>query len=153
MSGLQLPDFDAKIRYDTDRAYIFDIVRRKYVILTPEEWVRQHFLNYLIHYLYFPKGLCRLERKIHGGKDVQGRPDIVFYDNMGKAKMIIECKSSDTPCLDETLGQLMKYARQLPVRALVYTNGIEHFCWKLDLKMRKYCAVDHIPTYREFLHW
>ena len=153
MKVLQLPVFDAKIKYDANRAYIFDIVRHKYVLLTPEEWVRQHFLNYLVHHLYFPKGLCRLEKKIQGTKDVQSRPDIVFYDTMGKAKMIIECKSSDTPCLDETLGQLMKYARQMPVKALVYTNGIEHFCWKLDLKMRKYCAIDYIPTYKEFLHW
>ena len=150
MVPLKLPAFNYTIKRKADKTYILDLVRRKYLLLTSEEWVRQHMLNYLINCLFYPRGLCCLEKHIQctGG---YYRPDIIFCDPFGVAKMIIECKAVNLNCSYTTLGQIMKYSRQLPVKVLVVTNGITHFCWKLDPTTHQFQAMETIPTYQEFV--
>ena len=147
---LKLPYFNYKTKQESNKIYILDLVRKKYLLLTPEEWVRQHMLNYLIHHLSYPKGLFRLEKKINGVARYY-RPDIVLCDRLGVAKMIIECKAPHLTLTNETLGQIMQYNRQLSVDFLILTNGITHFCWQLEQSPHQFKIVKHIPTYQEFV--
>ncbi|TSJ81412.1 MAG: type I restriction enzyme HsdR N-terminal domain-containing protein [Candidatus Cardinium sp.] len=147
MMPLALPSFDYKTKQTLDKTYILDLVRKKYVLLTPEEWVRQHMLHYLIHYLSYPKGLCRLEKRIYGAARYY-RPDIILCDKFGVAKMVVECKAPHIPLTNETLGQMMQYNRQLAVDYLVVTNGINHFCWEWEKSSGQFQAINHIPTYQ-----
>ncbi|MDN5246716.1 MAG: type I restriction enzyme HsdR N-terminal domain-containing protein [Candidatus Cardinium sp.] len=146
MLPLTLPSFDYKTKQVLNKAYILDPVRKKYVLLTPEEWVRQHMLHYLIHHCGYPKGLCCLEKRIYGGKRYY-RPDIICCDTLGTAKMVVECKAPYITLTNATLGQMMQYNRQLAVMHLVVTNGNNHFCWQWEAASRQFQAISYIPTY------
>ena len=150
MIPLTLPTFNYNTKQQQNKTYILDVIRKKYLLLTPEEWVRQHILHYLIHYLSYPKGLFRLEKKINGMREYY-RPDIVLCDKFGIARMIIECKSPSIVLTDTTLGQIMRYNRQLCVNFLLITNGITHFCWQLSTHAQQVKTWKYIPDYKELL--
>ncbi len=147
MMPLTLPSFDYKIKQAFNKTYILDLVRKKYLLLTPEEWVRQHMLHYLMHYLAYPKGLCCLEKRIYGGRRYY-RPDIIICDKFGVAKMVVECKAPYITLNTKNLGQMMQYNRQLAVDYLVLTNGITHFCWQWEATLRIFQGISYIPTYQ-----
>ncbi|CAH2560247.1 type I restriction enzyme HsdR N-terminal domain-containing protein [Cardinium endosymbiont of Oedothorax gibbosus] len=147
MMLLTLPCFDYKTKQVLDKTYILDLVRKKYVLLTPEEWVRQHMLHYLIHHRSYPKGLCCLEKRIYRGTRYY-RPDIILRDKLGVAKMVVECKAPYITLTNKTLGQMMQYNRQLAVDYLLVTNGIDHFCWKWEANRGQFQAIRNIPTYQ-----
>lgn len=148
---LMLPVFNYRIKNKLGKAYILDVVRKKYLLLTPEEWVRQHILHYLISYCYYPRGLFRLEKKIDGIA-YQYRPDIVLYDKRGMAKMIIECKAPYIS-LDSSLhSKILQYHRQLASDFLLLTNGITHFCWHLEKATCQCKAMTYIPMYQELMY-
>ncbi|ROT47300.1 type I restriction enzyme HsdR N-terminal domain-containing protein [Candidatus Cardinium hertigii] len=149
MIPLMLPAFDYKSKQKLNKTYILDLIRKKYLLLTPEEWVRQHMINYLIHHLAYPKGLIRSEKKINGTMG-NYRPDIVLCDRLGIAKMIVECKAYHLTLTEATLGQIMQYHRQLSVDILLVTNGIMHFCWQLDHTTHQFKVMEHIPAHQEF---
>lgn len=147
MMSLTLPSFDYKTKRVLDKIYILDLVRKKYVLLTPEEWVRQHMLHYLMHHLSYPKGLCCLEKRIYSGTRYY-RPDIILCDKFGVAKMVVECKAPYIALTNQTLGQTMQYNRQLTVDYLLVTNGINHFCWQWRETLRQFQAISYIPSYQ-----
>lgn len=142
--------FDYKVKQKLNKTYILDLVRKKYLLLTPEEWVRQSILHYLIYHLSYPKGLFRLERKIKGTIGCC-RPDIVLCDQFGIAKMIVECKAPHIPLTNKTLEQIIQYNRQLPVDVLLLTNGMMHFCWQLEQTTGQFKAIRHIPSYQDLI--
>ncbi|WP_243517971.1 MULTISPECIES: type I restriction enzyme HsdR N-terminal domain-containing protein [unclassified Candidatus Cardinium] len=146
MMPLTLPSFDYKTQKKLDKTYILDLVRKKYVLLTPEEWVRQHILHYLIHYLSYPKGLCCLEKRIYSASGYY-RPDIILCDQLGRVQMVVECKAPYITLTNETLGQVIAYHRQLAAAHLLLTNGITHFCWQWDQTLGRFQAINYIPTY------
>ncbi|WP_339044061.1 type I restriction enzyme HsdR N-terminal domain-containing protein [Cardinium endosymbiont of Tipula unca] len=148
MMPLALPAFSYKTKYTLGKIYILDLLRKKYLLLTQEEWVRQHMLNYLMHHLHYPKGLFRLEKKIN---DALGcyRPDIVLFDRLGRAKIIVECKAPNITLTHRTLKQIMHYNSMLTASILVITNGITHFCWELEQNAQQFKPMDHIPSYQE----
>lgn len=150
MIPLALPTFDYKIKKISNKIYILDPVRKKYVLLTPEEWVRQHVLHYLIHHLSYPKGLCRLEKRVCVGPR-HYRPDILLCDNFGIIKMVVECKAPHTSLTNQVLGQVVHYNRQLGASYLLITNGIMHFCWKWNQESDRFYAINHIPIYQNFM--
>ncbi|CCM09990.1 Type I restriction enzyme R protein [Cardinium endosymbiont cEper1 of Encarsia pergandiella] len=147
MMQLTLPSFDYKTKQVLNKTYILDLVRKKYVLLTPEEWVRQHMLHYLIHYCSYPKGLCCLEKRIYNGMSYY-RPDIMVCDKFGVTKMVVECKAHYIKLTDKTLGQMMQYNRQLMVNYLLVTNGITHFCWQWEEDLGCFQAINYIPVYQ-----
>lgn len=148
MIPLALPTFSYKTKYKLDKIYILDPLRKKYLLLNHEEWVRQHMLNYLIHHLHYPKGLFRLEKKINDALECY-RPDIVLFDKLGMAKMIVECKAPSVILTNETLKQIMHYNSMLTASILVITNGITHFCWELEQHTQQFKPIDYIPIYQE----
>ncbi|HLP18974.1 MAG TPA: type I restriction enzyme HsdR N-terminal domain-containing protein [Chitinophagales bacterium] len=122
--------------------FIFDEVRRKFVALTPEEWVRQHILHYLIHDKKFPKSLIAVERGIELN-GLQKRFDVVVFANDGLPKMIIECKAPEELLNDKVFEQIARYNLSLRVDYLWVTNGTNNFCCKLKDGIE---LLEHVPS-------
>jgi hypothetical protein len=144
MQKLNLPSFDYKIRNDDGKVWIFDGIRKKYLVLTPEEWVRQHFVNYLVTHLHYPRTLIRIE----GGlkfNSLRKRSDIVVYDREGLPWMIVECKSPDVPVDASTVRQVSVYNATLKARFITVTNGLQHFCCSIQRDEKKFEMLTEIP--------
>jgi hypothetical protein len=146
MINLNLPSYAYKIKKEDDKIWIFDVLRKKYVILTPEEWVRQHFVNYLMVDLRYPRALIKVE----GGltyNQLQKRSDIVVFDREGKPWMIIECKSADFKLSAQTLRQASVYNATLKAKYLVVTNGLSHFYFETDWNSGQANSLQAMPVY------
>ena len=122
MQLLNLPAYQYKIKTDGQRKQIFDRIRKKYVALTPEEWVRQHFINFLIEQKKYPESLMMVEMKLKYNRQ-QKRGDIVIYNNLGKPCVIVECKSPEIKITQDVFDQAARYNMTLKVEYLLVTNG------------------------------
>lgn len=127
MQTLNLPAYDFRIRNSGQSTEIFDCIRRKFVTLTPEEWVRQHFVRFMNEALGYPLSLMTLEKGLVVNK-LQKRTDIVVHNRQGTAWMIVECKAPQVPVSPEVLYQASAYHEKLASRYVVVTNGLTHFC-------------------------
>jgi hypothetical protein len=127
MIAIEFPAPDFKIVTENGRDLIFDRFRKKYVVLTPEEWVRQNFLNYLVSTLQYPAALIGIEKEIYLG-ELKKRCDIVVYNKNTKPWMIVECKEMGVPLSQATLEQIVRYHMVVPAAFLVITNGIHTWC-------------------------
>ena len=141
---LNLPKYEFRIKNKDNQPYIFDFIRKKYYLLTPEEWVRQHFVRYLIEEKKYPKGRIGVEIlvKING---MNKRSDIVVYDEKGNPLLIVECKRPEVAITQETFDQIARYNLQLNANYLVVTNGLQHFCCQMDFKNQNYIFLEEIP--------
>lgn len=146
MLALNLPTFKVKMKDDAAKKMIFDIIRRKYVVLTPEEWVRQHFVHYLIEQLGYPRELLSNEVEVTLNATSK-RCDTVLYDRDLKARMIIEYKATDVPITQKVFNQIMRYNMALHVEYLVVSNGIDHYCCRIDYATNSYVFLSEIPSY------
>ncbi|MCA4895152.1 MAG: type I restriction enzyme HsdR N-terminal domain-containing protein [Cytophagales bacterium] len=127
MQKLNLPEIDAKLKKEEGKVWIFDIIRKKYVVLTPEEWVRQHFIHFLIHELKYPKSLFRIESSLTYNK-LQKRSDILIFDRDGKPWMLVECKSADIRLSQNAFNQVAVYNMTVNAKYIAVSNGRIHFC-------------------------
>ena len=145
---INLPSYNAKVRLQAGQKQIFDSIRQKYVALTPEEWVRQHFINYLTSEKGYPSGLISVEMpvEING---MQQRADIVIYDRKQQPAMIVECKAPTVKLTDKAYSQAARYNLVLKAPILVVTNGTSHFCSRIDLEHKKFTPLSDIPFYSE----
>ena len=148
MLSLNLPSATFKISERDGRKYIFDILRRKYVALTPEEWVRQHFVHYLIHHLGYPSGLLANEVAINLN-GCSRRCDTVLYDSSLSPRMIVEYKASDIPLTREVFNQILRYNIVLRVDYLIVSNGINHYCCRVDYHSGSCTFLTSVPHYFE----
>ncbi len=145
MIKLNLPDYSFTIRDNTE---IFDSIRKKYVALTPEEWVRQNFVRYLIEEKKFPKSLIAIEKEIVVNR-MKKRGDIVVYNRELKPILIVECKAPTVKITQATFDQVARYNLSLNVEYLIITNGINHFCCTINEEKKGYIFVEKIPFYLE----
>jgi len=129
MTELNLPHYQFRIRTTGQSKEIFDILRRKFVSLTPEEWVRQHFIMFIKEELHYPAGFISVERGLILNER-QKRTDIVVHDQNGKPWMIVECKAPHIALSEQSFYQASSYHLTLNVQYLVITNGIQHYCCK-----------------------
>ncbi|MEQ8629479.1 type I restriction enzyme HsdR N-terminal domain-containing protein [Ekhidna sp.] len=127
MQPLQLPEFD----YQLEENKIFCLIRKKWVVLTPEEWVRQHFINLLTSHLGYPKGLFKLEQSMTYFKN-QKRSDIIVLDREGNVFLLVECKAPGVKLDQKVMGQVSAYNKVLDAQYLAITNGMTHFIWKKE---------------------
>lgn len=125
---------------------ILDPIRRKYVRLTPEEWVRQHFLYYLITTLGFPKGLIAIE-KTFPYEGMPWRADAVVYDRQGHPLLLIECKAPTVAITQTTFDQVARYNSVVDAPYVAVTNGLDHYCCMIDRTAQRYTFLDTFPTY------
>jgi hypothetical protein len=128
---------------------IYDFLRRRYVALTPEEWVRQHFVHFLIEQKGYPKGLLANEVELRIGEK-KLRCDSLLYDKTLQPKMIIEYKAPDVAVTQRVFDQITVYNRLLHVDYLVISNGLQHYCCRMDYENHTYTFLHDIPDY-EFL--
>lgn len=131
---LNLPTYQIKITKLLNKPFIYDEIRKKYVSLTPEEWVRQHILNYLLNHKKFSKALIAVERKLTYLNSFK-RFDILVFNNKAKADILIECKAPNVNLTSETALQLSLYNQQYKANIIIISNGLKHFSWKLDENM------------------
>lgn len=146
MLSLNLPTFAAKVKEKDGKHVIFDPVRRKFVALTPEEWVRQHFVNYLISDKGYPKELLANEvpLKLNG---TSKRCDTVAYNRFLTPLMIVEYKAPHIEITSSVFDQIVRYNMVLHVHYLAVSNGISHFCCKIDYENLTYSFLEGIPEY------
>ncbi|MBQ3945282.1 MAG: type I restriction enzyme HsdR N-terminal domain-containing protein [Alphaproteobacteria bacterium] len=148
MLPLNLPSYDIKITQKDGKTFILDVLRKKYVALTPEEWVRQHFVHYLLEHKGYPQGLLanEVQLNLNGTKK---RCDSVLFGNDMKARMIVEYKAPSIEITQAVFDQITRYNMVLKVDYLIVSNGLNHFCCKIDYQTKRYTFLPEIPPYNE----
>jgi len=146
--SLNLPSFDISIAQRNGRPTVFDPLRRRFVALTPEEWVRQHFVNYLVQHLHYPAGLMANEVELTVG-DKHLRCDTLLYNKDMQPQMIIEYKAPHIALSQKVFDQITAYNLLLHVDYLVVSNGMEHLCCQMDYDNRRYVFLHDIPDYNQ----
>jgi hypothetical protein len=146
MYRLNLPQYDIKIGGTKEKPTIFDSLRRRFVALTPEEWVRQHFIHFLIEHKGYPQAYLANEMELRiGSKKL--RCDSVLYNNVLEPRMIIEYKAPSVALRQKVFDQISVYNMLLHVDYLVVSNGLQHYCCKMDYDNQKYLFLEDIPDY------
>ena len=142
---LNFPTYNFKVKKVENRNYIFDIIRKKYVLLTPEEWVRQHLVHYLVNHCGCTPSLMAVEKglTVNG---LQKRFDVLVYDEQTQPWMMVECKSMDVKLDGSTLMQILSYHLVIPVEFLVITNGIE-----CHVAQKKNGTAEWVPFFPKYL--
>ena len=148
MQTLNLPDADFRVRDSGGKKQIFDGVRKKFIALTSEEWVRQHFINYLIHGKNVPASLIGVEVALKMNRLLK-RGDIVVYDKSGKPCLVVECKAPEVQITQDVFEQVARYNMTLNVNYVVVTNGLEHFACFIDHEKSEFRFIQEIPDYSE----
>ena len=148
MYSLNLPSYPTKITERGEKQLIFDFLRRKHVALTPEEWVRQHFVHYLVEHKGYPKNLLANEVELKVG-DKKLRCDTLLYQSDLHPRMIIEYKAPTIPLQQKTFDQISVYNLLLKVDYLVVSNGLQHYCCKMDYAQQRYVFLEQLPDYEK----
>ena len=150
MLRLNLPSYETKITESNGKRQIFDTLRRCYVALTPEEWVRQHFVNFLIGYKGYPAALTGNEIAITLN-GMNRRCDTVVYDRALKPRMIIEYKAPTVKITKEVFAQISRYNLILKVDYLIVSNGLQHYCCRMDYTNNTFAFLQEIPEYEKLI--
>jgi hypothetical protein len=145
---LNFPRFSFKLKEDNGKLFIFDPARRKYVALTPEEWVRQNCLLYLRDVKKYPVSLISVERAINlNGQSL--RYDLVAYSKQAKPLLLVECKAPEVEISQKTFDQIVVYNLELNVPFLMVTNGLSHYICKADFEQKRFDFLRDLPTFSE----
>ena len=147
MQELNLPRYEISVKRNGKRLTIFDFLRRRHVALTPEEWVRQHFVHFLVEHKGYPKGLLANEVELSVGEKSL-RCDSILYDPSLKPRMIVEYKAPSVAVTQKVFQQIATYNLLLHVDYLVVSNGLTHYCVKMDYDNQKYLFLEDIPEYK-----
>jgi len=146
VNELNLPSISPNLKKEQGKVFIFDIIRKKYVVLTPEEWVRQHFVQHLIQNLNYPKSLFRIESSLTFNK-LQKRSDILIRDREGKPWMLVECKSASIKLTQKAFNQIAVYNMTIGATYLAVTNGMVHYCWRAPELGKEAIFLDKFPEF------
>ena len=146
MEQLSLPSFEIKLKKENEVTYVFDQIRKKYIVLTPEEWVRQHFINYLITSLDYPRSLIGVEQGLRYNTLLK-RSDIIVFSREGKPVVLIECKSTQQKLNQAVVEQALTYNRTIGARYIIVTNGLESACMSINQEAARVDYLEAIPQY------
>ncbi len=146
MQPLNLPQYSFRIKSEGQRKYIFDNIRKRYVVLTPEEWVRQHLIAWLVEEKNYPAALIAVEMPLKFNR-MERRADVVLYSGRGKPFMIIECKAPGIKISQKAFDQAARYNTGLKVDYLVVSNGLVHYCAKLNHAGGTWEFLKEIPDF------
>jgi hypothetical protein len=146
MLKLKLPNYKFKIKSNENKTLIFDNLRKKYMVLTPEEWVRQNFVQFLIEEKKYPISLIALEKQLTINNRKK-RTDILVFNTDGKPDIVVECKAPAIKITQATFDQIARYNLTLKANYLIVTNGLEHFYCKMDFENETYIFLKTIPEY------
>jgi hypothetical protein len=146
LQALNLPPYPFKISDENGQLTLFDEIRKKHIQITPEEWVRQHFVQYLINQKKYPKTLIKLE----GGLRLNGmakRSDIVVFNASGEKILMVECKAPSVAINQKVFDQIARYNMTHKVPLLAVTNGLEHYYCRVDFEKHAYQFIEELPEY------
>ncbi|MDQ3048095.1 MAG: type I restriction enzyme HsdR N-terminal domain-containing protein [Bacteroidota bacterium] len=146
MQKLNLPPYEFRLRKEGEQVQIFDSIRKKFLVLNPEEWVRQNFLQFLIIEKKFPASLIVIESGLKYNQ-LRKRSDVLAYDRSGKPYLLVECKAPEVKITQDAFDQVARYNMQFKVKFLVVTNGLNHFCCEMDYEAGTW---KYLPTVPEF---
>ena len=147
MQKLNFPQYTFRFKNSENKIAAFDEIRKKFIILTPEEWVRLHTVQYLISEKNYPKILINVEKQLKLGKRIK-RYDVVVYDPNGEIHIIVECKAPSVKITQNTFDQIARYNMSLKANFLMVTNGLEHFFCMLDYENEKFNFLPELPSYK-----
>ncbi len=148
MQTLNLPAYCPKVKGSKNNLLIFDFVRKKYVKLTPEEWVRQHVLHFLTEIKGYPLSLISIEKQLEIN-GLKRRFDILIFDKTGKPHIIVECKAPSVTITQETFDQVARYNMVVNSNYLMVSNGLEHYFCQVDVENQRYVFLEELPFYGE----
>ncbi len=146
MDKLNLPEFTFKLNVIKGKNHIFDVIRKKYVILTDEEWVRQHFIHFLMSEYKYPSSMIVVEKSLRLNQ-LDKRADILVYNKFAQPSMLVECKAPSVKIGQDVFDQIARYNMVFKVSRLVVTNGLKHFVCNLDFEKNDYLFIKEIPIY------
>lgn len=146
MQKLNFPTCAFKLKSSENKTLIFDIVRKKYVIVTPEEWVRQHVVHFLLKEKNYPISLIAVEKQLKINKRVK-RTDIIVYNKQGTPEILIECKAPSVKITQTTFDQIARYNLSANSNFLMVTNGLAHYFCQIDTDKETYIFLEDIPSY------
>ena len=146
MQKLNFPDYSFRFKNSENKPAIFDIIRKKFIILTPEEWVRQHIVHFLLEQKKYPKSHINVEKiiKING---LTKRYDIVVFRPDGKILILVECKAPEVPISQSTFDQIARYNLTMNAEYMMVTNGLNHYFCQMDHGAEKYNFLRDLPEY------
>lgn len=148
MLKLNFPTYSFRFKNSENKVSIFDAIRKKFVILQPEEWVRQHCVSYLIIEKNYPKSLINVEKELIIN-DLKKRYDIVVFNPDGSIHLIVECKAPKIAIKQSTFDQVARYNLALNATYLMVTNGLNHYYCQMDFDAEKYHFLKDIPDYKK----
>ncbi len=146
MQALNFPQYSFRFKNKENNVSIFDGIRKKFVVLQPEEWVRQHCVQYLIEGKNFPKSLINIEKELTIN-NLKKRYDIVVFNSDGSIHLIVECKAPSVTIDQSTFDQIARYNIKLNATYLMVTNGMNHYFCQMDFENERYQFLKNIPDY------
>lgn len=144
MQELNFPKYSFRFKSSENKLSVFDEIRKKFVLLTPEEWVRQHVVQFLLQHKNYPKPLINVEKVIKVN-DLVKRYDLVVYNPDGSIFLLVECKAPNVKITQETFNQIARYNLVLKAEHLMVTNGLNHYFCQMDFKEQKYVFLEDLP--------
>lgn len=145
---LNFPSYNFRIKNRENKLLIFDQIRKKFIVLQPEEWVRQHCVAYLIEEKKYPKSLINVEKELNLNGQKK-RYDIVVFNSNGKIQIVVECKAPKVNIKQDTFDQIARYNMALEASYLMITNGINHYYCTMDYEHEQYQFLKDIPSYKK----
>jgi hypothetical protein len=146
MQKLNFQQYDFRFKNSENKVSIFDEIRKKFIILTPEEWVRQHVVQFLLEEKKYPKSLINVEKvlKVNG---LRKRYDAVVFNPDGSIQVLVECKAPEVKISQATFDQIARYNMTMKAKFLMVTNGLNHYFCQMDFKNEKYLFLSQLPDY------
>ena len=147
MQKLNFQQYDFRFKNSENKVSIFDEIRKKFIILTPEEWVRQHVVRFLLDEKKYPKSLINVEKvlKVNG---ITKRYDAVVFDTTGRIHVLVECKAPEVKITQATFDQIARYNMTMNAQFLMVTNGLNHYFCQMDFENEKYIFLPQLPDYQ-----
>ncbi len=146
MQSLDFPPYGFRFKNSENKIWIFDIIRKKFVVLQPEEWVRQHVVRFLVEDKKYPSSHINVEKQLTVN-GLKKRYDIVVFNPDGSVKVLVECKSPQITVSQTTFDQIARYNMQMKAEYLMVSNGLEHFYCQMDFENEKYTFLERIPDF------
>ena len=146
MQKLNFPTYSFRFKNSENKVSIFDEIRKKFILLTPEEWVRQHVVQFLLQDKNYPKSYINVEKLIKIN-DLSKRYDGVVFQPNGDIFLLIECKAPEVPISQQTFDQIARYNLVLKAKYLMVTNGLNHYFCQMDFENEKYVFLKELPEY------
>ncbi|WP_445749275.1 type I restriction enzyme HsdR N-terminal domain-containing protein [Polaribacter sp.] len=146
MQKLNLPSYSFKLKNTKNKTLIFDKFRKKYVVLTPEEWVRQHIACFLLEEKKYPISLISIEKQLLIN-NLKKRTDIIIFNAFGNPEIMVECKAPSIKITQETFDQIARYNLKIKANYLFVTNGLDHFYCQMDFENETYVFLQELPDF------